>query len=109
MIAVIAIILDPRFKSVNIQRKTSVSTALSIINKLLPSTSPPIAPQESEDEEDNIWSFHDKIGSKRQHVESNTRSGLSSKLYLQAPLENRKKILCEFGPIFRTATGKYLR
>ena len=95
MIAVIATILGLRFKSVNIQTETSVSIALTMINKLWPSTSPPIPSQKSEDEDDadNIWSFHDKIASKRQHVESNTRSGLSSKLkiYLKAPLENRKE------------------
>ncbi|XP_074603996.1 E3 SUMO-protein ligase ZBED1-like [Brevipalpus obovatus] len=95
MIVVMATFLDPRFKSLGIKSKSNaLNRALELINKLLPSTSPPQEPNESDEEADpeNIWVFYDKIASKAVRPTKVTKSELSSKLkiYLKSAPEDRK-------------------
>lgn len=94
MITVISCILDPRFKKVYIQSAIALSKALGIIDKLLPSASPP--PTEIVDDEDNdeddVWAVHDKLATKRHQSDRDAQVSLSSKLklYLDATLVGRK-------------------
>lgn len=95
MMAVMAIILDPRFKDLDFNDKTSIPNALAKMSELILSTSPPLAVEESDDEEepDNFWVHHDKIASKRKHIEPESESGISSKMkvYFKSGLENRNE------------------
>ncbi|XP_074604103.1 E3 SUMO-protein ligase ZBED1-like [Brevipalpus obovatus] len=75
-------------------KSNALNRALELINKLLPSTSPPQEPNESDEEADpdNIWVFYDKIASKAVRPTKVTKSELSSKLkiYLKSAPEDRK-------------------
>ncbi|XP_074603936.1 E3 SUMO-protein ligase ZBED1-like [Brevipalpus obovatus] len=93
--AIVASILDPRFKKFYVESLTSYPNAIVEIEKLLPSTSPPMIESIDDDsqDEDDVWTSHDRLASTQHQADPESQSiNLSTKLklYLDANLTNRK-------------------